>query len=519
MRRLAWRNERSLYKRTCDLCKNDVIAIYSADKPFTVYCPSCFYSDNWDPQSYGRDYDFSKPFFVQYRELLERTPQIALFQINMLNSPWCNYELDDKNCYLNFGGQYNEDGAYSQYSHTSKEVLDSYWLQKGELGYESVLSEGFYKIWYSILCYGCRDTYFSFDCRNSSNIFGCSGLRNKQYCIFNKQVSKDEYENFIKETITGSHTKLEEIKKQVTEFWRSCPRRAVIINKSANCSGSLIDESKNCGAGVLAEKVEDSKNIVFVINAKDCMDTTSVWGGELLYDVMGGAEQISNIKFSIGTIGGCTNIEYSYFSQGNHNCFGCSNLRHQEYCILNRQYSKEEYEALLPKIKQHMQEMPYVDSAGREYKYGEFFPVDLSSFAYNETVAYEYFPMSKEAAAQAGLAWHDVDTSAYKFSDYAIPDNIHDVGDDILEKVLKCEVSGKAYRLTPQELAFYRRFNLPIPRLSPFERHKLRLQFIKGQFQSFSRACSKDGISLNSVYTESDFPLVYCESCYQAEIV
>src|SRR3989344_1286764 len=64
-RRLAFRNERSLYKRICDLCHREIISMYTPTKDFTVYCPECFHSDSWDPLAYGRDYDFSQPFFLQ----------------------------------------------------------------------------------------------------------------------------------------------------------------------------------------------------------------------------------------------------------------------------------------------------------------------------------------------------------------------------------------------------------------------------------------------------------------------
>src|SRR5256885_746105 len=63
-RRTSVRNERSLYKTTCNLCGKSFVSMYSSDKPFKVYCKDCWYSDNWDVLSYGRDYDFSKPFFT-----------------------------------------------------------------------------------------------------------------------------------------------------------------------------------------------------------------------------------------------------------------------------------------------------------------------------------------------------------------------------------------------------------------------------------------------------------------------
>jgi len=102
---------------------------------------------------------------------------------------------------------------------------------------------------------------------------------------------------------------------------------------------------------------------------------------------------------------------------------------------------------------------------------------------------------------------------------YHIPDDINDVKDDILEKVLKCEQSGKAYRIISMELAFYRRFNIPIPRKASFERHRRRLRFIADHRKLAPRTCDHCKTSVQSVYSESEFPIVYCESCYQQEVV
>src|SRR4051812_20070951 len=65
--RLVWRNEKSLYRRNCYLCKKAIISIYSLNKPFTVYCRECFHGDGWDALSYGVDFDSGRPFLEQFR--------------------------------------------------------------------------------------------------------------------------------------------------------------------------------------------------------------------------------------------------------------------------------------------------------------------------------------------------------------------------------------------------------------------------------------------------------------------
>src|SRR3989344_3075374 len=80
------------------------------------------------------------------------------------------------------------------------------------------------------------------------------------------------------------------------------------------------------------------------------------------------------------------------------NLFGCVGLRNKKYCILNKQYTKEEYEELAPRIIAHMRNTE---------EWGRFFPMEQSSFAYNETEAQDYFPLKKEEAAQRNIAWRE----------------------------------------------------------------------------------------------------------------
>ncbi|MDI6883360.1 MAG: hypothetical protein QMC93_02760 [Patescibacteria group bacterium] len=236
------------------------------------------------------------------------------------------------------------------------------------------------------------------------------------------------------------------------------------------------------------------------------------------------------------------------------NLFGCVGLRHKQYCILNKQYTKEEYERLVPKIIEHMKEMPYVDKKGRVYKYGEFFPPELSPFGYNETIAQEYFPLTKEQAIKQGYKWQDPEQRNYQIDikTEELPDHIKDVKDDILGKVIQCanaSLQGSdpckaqcttAFKLIEPELRFYKRMNLPLPRLCPNCRHYQRLKQ-RNPLKLWKRRCMCGGqASVNGVYKNTikhfhgDSPcpnefettyspdrpeIVYCEPCYLAEVV
>ena len=57
-----------------------------------------------------------------------------------------------------------------------------------------------------------------------------------------------------------------------------------------------------------------------------------------------------------------------------------------------------------------------------------------------------------------------------------LPPTIDYVDDSILDKVILCSLTGRPYRIMKEELAFYRRFQLPLPRIHQDERYKQRMQ-------------------------------------------
>ncbi len=69
------------------------------------------------------------------------------------------------------------------------------------LSYEWALIPLCYHIVASYNCRESSDLVYCYDCYNAKNLFGCVGLRNKEYCIFNKQYAKEEYEKKVAEII------------------------------------------------------------------------------------------------------------------------------------------------------------------------------------------------------------------------------------------------------------------------------------------------------------------------------
>ncbi len=537
---MAWRNERSLHKVKCRVPghSEDIISMYSDSENFNVVDTEYWWSDKWDALDSGIDYDFSTSFFTQFNKLLRHVPIVALSVINSINSEYTNFVDGNKNCYLTFGAGWNENVRYGNKLMQCQDSQDLLMCTKCELSYECEGCLDSYRLFWSRNSKSCTDSYFLYNCRNCTNCFGCTNLISKSYCIWNKQYSRDEYFNILKEYKINSDQALENIKKRFyNELYLSSIHRYANIFSSVGCTGDNINNAKNClNCFDLYQETEDSKYLYSALNLKDSYDGNGIFKNELSYELVDaniGSRNLSSITIY--------NSENTYYCMNCHDvkdCFGCIGFRKKQYCILNKQYTKEEYEKLLPKIIEHMNTMPYIDQKGRVYKYGEFFPAELSPFAYNETIAQEYYPLDKQGAESFGFAWKNPEQRNYhiEIEEKELPDNINDADDSIVGKVIGCAHEGKcnescteAFKITSEELVFYKRLSLPIPHLCPNCRHFKRLKQ-KNPLHLWRRECMCDKtnhhnhgagkceVEFETSYAPDRPEIVYCEKCYQAEV-
>ncbi|MBI3335733.1 MAG: hypothetical protein HY001_04515, partial [Candidatus Portnoybacteria bacterium] len=374
-RRLTWRNERSLYKIK-DAFGKDVVSIFAPEFPCTVYDMKKWWSDSWDSLEYGQAYDFSKSFFQQFKELLSRVPLAALFNKNAVNSDYCNHTEDMKNSYLAFGSIFGENIFYSKGAISSKDSMDMLFGDKNERTYETISNEQCYNVVFSKNCTSCTDSMFIRDCHGCSSCFGCVNLRNKSYYIFNEPYSKEEYEKTILGFDLSSFKNLEAMKQKFAEFSFQSPSKYANLVNSPGSTGDGLYDCKNCKwCFDVTNNVENCKYIANAgYNLKDSYHGYGVGIGELLYEIIDTGIGGSKMFAAIGCRSG-TNVRYAFNCHGSSSLFGCIGIRNKQYCVLNKQYSKEEYEALIPKIIDQMNDVPYRDAQGREYHYGEFFPI------------------------------------------------------------------------------------------------------------------------------------------------
>ncbi len=508
-RRLAFRNERKLYQRRSDLSGKSIISIYAPDQPFTVYDQEEWWSDKWNPLDHGKDFDFSRSFCDQLRELYEAVPHVSLYNTNTENSYYTNYALNQKNCYLVFGAGNNEDCMFGKFIVQCKDVVDSLAVYLCELCYEGVASERCFNCRYFVNSRGCANSLMIEDCTSCQDLIGCFGLRAKQHCFLNKQYSKEEFEKIRKSFSPLIPEKIRFLKDKMEELKSTLPHIQSHIYASENCTGDSVYNCKNCENAFDCKESEDSKNIAFApktIHTQDCIFCAPD-GDRYSYNVCS-TVGLENSMACFYVWNG-NNIYYSIECHHCHNIIGCVGLKNKNYCIFNREYSKEEYHRLAGKIAEHM------IGTG---EWGEYFPYSLSPFAYNETIAQEYMPITKEEAEKIGAKWRDEEPApAFKGKEFTPPADIREADESICEKVMKCEATGRKFKIIPQEFKFYKKMDIPIPTLCPDERHFRRLA-LHNAYRFWERDCAKCGKKMNTVFSPERQEIVYCEECYLKEV-
>lgn len=528
LRRYAWRNERTLYRRNCDLCKKSTVTIYSPNKPCKVYCNECWWGDDWDPASYGHDFDFSRPFFEQFAELQHEVPRMALLNKNSVNSDYTNHSGDNKNVYLSFSSFFDENVMYSTWVFYSRDCMDcSFVYEKGERLYEVLDSRSCYQCQYSLLLKDCSNCFYCYDCRGCNNCFMSTNLRNKSYVFKNQQYSREEYLKKLKNYELSSFIIRQGLEKEFDDLVENAVHRYVISERVVNSVGSLLYDCRNVHQGFEVNKGENCKYLYSTTEMKDSMDIYHVGlQVELCYELHG-CTRTSNCQFCHLCYDNM-NVMYSDTCQNSQNLFGCMSIKKGEYMIFNKKYSKAEYETLKEKIIEHMK------STG---EYGEFFPPQIAPVYYNETQGALYVPMKKDEVLAKGWQWEENVPGTFgkeTISSSQIPDKIEDVPDSYLNEVFVCSTCSKNYNITQNELLFYQKEQIPFPRKCPNCRYKERFdlrplrRLWHGQCKCGSAGspqattnhghegrCSNE---FETTYAPERKEKVYCENCYNKEV-
>lgn len=367
-----------------------------------VYCYDCWYGDSWDAHDYAMELDLDKSFFEQFKQLQYRVPRLYAMVVDNENSEYTNGSAFNKDCYMVFVSDHNEHSLYLYGSLYDVQCLDNLGTTKNELCYECIGCNNCYNVQYSLDNANCNNSMFLLDCKGAQDCFMSTGLRNIQYVWENKQLTKAEYQARWAKLQRGSSHKVlqwreqfEELKKKHTfKYYHGQNNEQFSGDYLQRCSQTYqsydSNEIVNCKFVKHGNKIKDSYDLYVVVD-----------GSELSYEVVSGVG-LYDAKFS-----------YSYYHGRNgtycdsvYHCddvFGCIGLKKSKFCILNKQYEEAEYYRVRDQLMSKMKERG---------EYGDFFPVAMSPFAYNETVANDYFPMTEHTVVANGWRWQAASASA-----------------------------------------------------------------------------------------------------------
>lgn len=516
-RRTMHRNESKLYNAKSAMSGKPIVTLYAPREDLKSITREEWFSDQWNALDYSREYNQDASFFTQFAALQKPIPRAATVTLNNENSEFTTGTWYCKDCYLINSSEYCERCYYGKLLQSSKNIIDSSYIYESEMLYECFNCEKCFGCYYATNSKNCRDCYFVKNCTGCTNCFMCTNLVGREYHFKNQPLSKEDYQKKLAESKLNDPAMVRKIREYFYAYAETFPVKYAEILNSENCIGDFIINSKNC---IECYDVSDSENCKYVqlgVEVKDMMDCSNMYiRPEWCLETLGTIE-VSNALYCLYVFHS-RNLMYCEQCFTCQDCFGCVGLRNQKHCIGNKPYSVAEYEEKVWKIIHHMESTK---------EWGEFFPTSLSPFGYNESVAYEYYPLSETEAKEKWLQWHEGENkNTYVGPFYApLPTLQYDEKvvwfdiaqkniDEVLAGIVECEVTKKPFKIIKQELIFYIENHIPIPTKHPDQRHKDRMSQRNPRHLT-ERLCDECSTQVMTTYPESRPEKILCEVCYR----
>ena len=496
-------------KGVSDLSGESLITVLPNNARYPIYKSKEWWGDGWDPMLFGQSYDPLRPFFDQLKELQEKIPRPHQTGESNTNCDWCDDAWESKNCYLSRSFVKCENLNYGYRVIDTKDSFDVYFSYNLQDSYDCLACHNSFNLNFSENSRDCIDSYFLFDCRNCQNCFMCYNLRNKQYCIRNKQYTKEEYDKELKKINLGSHKNLEILKNEFENILKNNAVHRENFNlKTTDSLGNYLTNCDKCINTFVLDNSQNCRNILRGIDQRDCIDQlctlhTQVSGNN---SCVSGGYQVKHSIWSDARYSEyldlCIEVEY---------CFGCAGLRKKKYCILNKQYNEEEYENLKNKIIRDME---------LRGEYGKIPPYNMGLCDYNLSTSMIYFPnATKEEVIKRGGYWSEEDLSSQDgiFSS-KLPDSIVDTDKNVSSQALICPESKYRFNISNAEYDFHKRKGFALSRLH-FDLRMLKKARKTAVLKSYPNKCFYCKKDIMAYYPpEWGYNKIACEECYKQNI-
>lgn len=323
----------------------------------------------------GSVYDISwNTFFDTLQSLFRQHPFPHIHHIgDNENSLYSSMIYGAKNSYLSTEVIFSSNVCYSIWiKDNSDMVIDSANVVGNNSNiYMSNTVRNSFNVFYSQWIVSSNDIWFSYNLQWCSHCIACHWLENAHYYIHNKAHTKEWFEEYIQKFLAQKSKFPDWF---VNHAWKVC------INSDPLWGIGIID-SKNIDNAYFTSRLEYGRNIFFVWgwDKNQYIYDTAIAGvpyGSHMYGVVGASWEQYYCSMEITT---SQNIYYSFFLEGCSFCLGCIWLKNKQFCILNKQYTKDERYEKVDEIFAQME---------KDGTLGEFFPASMNPFYFNDTAAY-----------------------------------------------------------------------------------------------------------------------------------
>ena len=414
--------------------------------------------------------DISSQTFIQdFRDLFLKSPQCGSWSRASENCDYGDIITVSKDCYMCFNSGNCRNAYYCEDSRALTDCTDCAFCENCELVYECTDCDDCYDCNFFQDCHNCNGVQFSYDLRRCKNCIGCAGLRDKEYCIFNKQYDKDRYEEYLSQINLTDEKVLTKINDELEKLKRETPRMFAHQFDTTNCTGDYIYHSKNCHMCFDTRHTEDSG---YITQANLDMGTKDSWdcgpiptGMDLCYDV-----SYSHYLFDCQHLYWCGNLKNSQYCANcmeSENLFGCQYLQHKRegFYILNQKVDEKYFHGKVAEIKKVLDE--------------------------------------KGIYTLHDLIYKNLNNQELKISDSQLSRD--------------CQICKEKFKIIPKEIEFYKKHEIRLPIYCPFCRAAQRFD-LRNEREVFKRKCDACKKTLITTYPPESPHLVYCLDCWWKHI-
>lgn len=426
-------------------------------------------------------------FVEKFRHLFLISPQCGSWTRASENCDYGDISTNSKDCYMLFNSGNCRNAYYSEDSRVLTDATDCSLCENCELCYECVDCDTCYDSNFCQDCTNCRNINFSYDLRRCNDCFGCCTMRDKQYCIFNEQFSKEEYEKKMKMFDYSNASGIAYIWQKLEEFKKKNPRMYIHEHDTTECTGDYIYHSKNCHQCFDTRHTEDS-GYIYQANLDqgtkdswDCGPIPTVM--DLCYDIA-----YSDYLFKCKHVYWASRLkdsEWCVNCMESENLFGCAYVknRHDGFYILNEKVGEAEYRERTAEIKKML-------LANGIYTLYDLINKDLEEG-------------KKDEKKRLELVAHST---------------LHGALASSIERERNCFTCTDKFQLVQAEIDFYKKWDIIWPVYCPECRSKQRYA-LRNERKMYKRVCDKCKKTLISTFPNDSKFVVYCLRCWHENLV